>query len=223
MKIGLIVSAIYEKIFLKLKDSFVSLKNAVRRFALLIRFAVASKIEDCMKKKLFAFVFFLGIAGTLFAIPNGYGKIKLGMSVDAVKDALKSERGFGYRGDRDVSLVPSTQQTLIETDGSAAAYSFFERCWFQFDDDKLTAITINLNRAKIDYYSVFSSLCEKYGNPNSISPEKSVWSDDSVIMSLEKPLSLKYIDAEAFNEKLEDAETQKTVSEQLRDEFLEGL
>lgn len=156
-------------------------------------------------------------------LPKGYGGITLGMSVDEVKDALKKNHEFGYRGDRDVSLSPSDGQTLIETDATYAPFSYFERCWFQFSDDKLYIITINLNQEKIDHYSIFSKLCAKYGGPNQLSPRKSQWNDDDVMMSLERPLALKYIDAKVFNEKQDAAGVEKTIGEQNRDAFLEGL
>lgn len=157
------------------------------------------------------------------SLPSGLGGVMLGMSVDEVKEALKKHHEFGYRGDRDVSLAPSDGQTLIETDARFAPFSYFERCWFQFADDKLYIITINLNPEKVDHYSVFKTLCEKYGNPSQLSPRKSQWSDEHVLMSVERPLAIKYIDAKAFYEKQDAANVQKTIGEQNRDAFLEGL
>ena len=62
------------------------------------------------------------------SLPGGYSKISLGMSVDEVKDALKSDSQFGYRGERDVSLLPGENRTLIETDTSRTApYSYLDR------------------------------------------------------------------------------------------------
>ncbi|MDE7227436.1 MAG: hypothetical protein K2N31_03860 [Treponemataceae bacterium] len=161
-------------------------------------------------------------SGTV-ALPDGIGGIALGMSLDEVKAALKKNHEFGYRGDRDVSFSPSDGQTLIETDARFAPFSYFERCWFQFVDGKLYIITVNLNQEKIDHYSIFKTLCEKYGKPDQLSPRKSQWSDENVLMSVERPLSLKYIDAKTFNERQEAANVQKTIGEQNRDAFLDGL
>ncbi|MDE6350551.1 MAG: hypothetical protein K2K67_06090, partial [Treponemataceae bacterium] len=87
-------------------------------------------------------------SGTV-ALPDGIGGIALGMSLDEVKAALKKNHEFGYRGDRDVSFSPprdGRKQPLIETDGRFASFSYFERCWFQFDEEnKLYIITVNLN------------------------------------------------------------------------------
>lgn len=158
------------------------------------------------------------------ALPGGYKNIRFGMSVEEVKDALKKDMNFGYRGDRDVSLLPGENRTLIETDTSRTApYSFLERCWFQFYEDKLYTITVNLRRSKMDHYSVFSALAEKYGMPDSLSPEKSEWKDGSVIMSLERPLTLKYTDRAVFEELQSKSLVQKSAEEQSREAFLDSL
>lgn len=174
-------------------------------------------------KSILVAVFALLLAFPVFSLPNGYSSAKLGMDIDSLKEALKKDHQFGYRGDRDVSLSPSDGQFLIETDGSQFGFSFLGRCWFQFSEDKLYIITLNLDRSKLDHYSVFSKLCEKYGNPDELSPKKSVWRDDNVILSLEKPLTLKYVDAKAFDGKKNSSNVQKTTAEKARDEFLDSL
>lgn len=185
-----------------------------------------------MKKTLLAAFLAFSASTLLSALPLGYNGVSLGMSVDEVKAELKKHSEFGYRGDRDVSLSPSirgekngqkTYDVLIETDASYAPVSFFDRCWFQFTDGKLSTITLNLNREKIDHYSVFQKLCEKYGNPQEISPQKSVWSDSNVQMSLERPLVLKYVDRKVFDQRREESTVEKTTTEKMRDNFLEQL
>ncbi|MDY2843654.1 MAG: hypothetical protein SOT81_06680 [Treponema sp.] len=175
-----------------------------------------------MKKFLFAFLLFVSLLPA-FSLPNGFSKIQLGMSVDELKDALKKDHQFGYRGDRDVSLSPQSGQTLIETDATYEPFSFLDRCYFQFNNEKLYIITINLKETKIDHYSILSKLIEKYGNPDEINPNKSTWKDDSVIMSLERPLTLKYVDAKAFNENLDKSNVRETAGEKAREDFLNEL
>jgi hypothetical protein len=154
-------------------------------------------------------------------LPRGYGAVTLGMGRDEVEAALRNNPAFGYRGERDVSLLPEPNQFLIETPGGVN--SFFARSFFQFYDNKLYIIIINLNPEKSDHSSVFSSLYSKYGAPLLISPEKSEWRDNEVILSLEKPLTLKYVDAAVFAGLAEQAGAEETVQEQSRGEFLEGL
>ncbi len=174
-------------------------------------------------KKILSVIFSFFFLLPVFSLPNGYSTARLGMDIDSLKEALKKDHQFGYRGDRDVSLSPSDGQFLIETDGSQFGFSFFERCWFQFANDKLYIITLNLDRSKVDHYSVFSKLCEKYGNPEELSPKKSVWRDGNVILSLEKPLTLKYTDAKAFDSKKDSSNVEKTTAEKARDNFLDSL
>ncbi|MBQ9238039.1 MAG: hypothetical protein IJ191_01785 [Treponema sp.] len=128
------------------------------------------------------------------ALPTGYGGVTLGMTFDAARAAISTNSEFGFTGERDVSLLTGENRTLIETDPKTrVAFSFLDRCWFQFEDDRLTAITILLNAERIDHYSVFTALMEKYGAPDSLSPQKAVWQNQTVVMSLERPLTLKYV------------------------------
>jgi len=150
-----------------------------------------------IKKSLLLFFIFINSI-SLFAqqkLPHGYRSIQLGMSVDDTKIELIKDPDFGYYGDRDVSLIPGSEQILIETD-STRKYkdSYLTRCWFQFYDDVLYTMTLNINTNKIDYYSMFTTLSNKYGNPDSLDPQKAVWADEEVTVILEKPLSIKYID-----------------------------
>lgn len=178
-----------------------------------------------MKKRiLFALIFSFNLF--LFAenLPTGYKSIKLGMDFEDTKDALLKEPDFGYHGDRDVSLVPGTQKILIETDAERGYGSnFLKRCYFQFYNDELFIITININQDKMDYYSIFTKLVEKYGEPTTLSPSEAVWKNDSVTMSLEKPLTLKYIDNQTFEETQNYSNIQKSATEQTREMFLDEL
>ena len=177
-------------------------------------------------KKLLAVILLSVFAIPFFAndsIPNGYGGVELGMSLNQTKQALKHNMDFGYHGDRDVSLLSGENRVLIETDASRYGYSFLERCWFQFYNDKLYIITINVNREKMDHYSIFNTLCKKYGDPVSLNPEKSVWKSGSVTMSLERPLTLKYVDEKTFEELKNQSTVGPDAREMTREMFLEGL
>ena len=97
------------------------------------------------------------------SLPNGFANIQLGMTVEETKDELIKNSDFGYKGDRDVSLVPDKQKVLIETNAQNGLGSkFLTTCYFQFYEDELYIITINMNKEKIDHYSIFKTLTEKY-------------------------------------------------------------
>lgn len=158
------------------------------------------------------------------SLPNGFQNISLGMSLEETKEELIKNQDFGYKGERDVSLLPDQQKVLIETDATKAFGSkFLTRCYFQFYDDSLYIITINMNKEKIDHYSIFKTLTEKYGEPVSVTPEKTTWKNDSVTMTLEKPLTLKYIDNEVYNQLQQYSAVQKSAEEITQQMFLDSL
>lgn len=178
---------------------------------------------NCIKKN-FLFSLILFFVVSLYAeLPGGYRNIMLGMSLSETKEALLKDSSFGYHGDRDVSLVPGSNTTLIETDAGTYGLGYLERCWFQFTQDTLYTITLNINTSKMDYYSVFTTLKEKYGEPESFNPQKAVWKDESYTLSLEKPLTLKYIDNEIFDSLQNYSSIQKSAEEVTRQMFLDEL
>lgn len=132
-------------------------------------------------------------------LPSSYRGVSLGMTLDEVKDALLADAIFGYRGERDVSFIPGGERQLIETSGP----SFIRNAWFQFYDGKLYNMSFAIDSARIDYFSLFSSLSEKYGEPQELSPAAAVWTSDAVRLSLERPLTVKYIDSAVFASILE--------------------
>lgn len=157
-------------------------------------------------------------------IPNGYGGINLGMTLEQTKTALKNNPDFCYHGDRDVSLLPGENRVLIETNADLGYnISFLERCWFQFYNNKLYIITININKEKMDHFTIFDSLCKKYGNPLSVSPDKSTWKNSTTTMTLERPLTLKYVDQKVFDDLTKESLITPSGSEMTQEMFLEGL
>ena len=156
------------------------------------------------------------------SLPDGYGGVHLGMALDEAKQQLLKNSDFGYSGDRDVSLLPGAGRTLIETNATGGRGSeYLTQCYFQFYNEQLYIITININTNKIDYYSMFTTLCNKYGEPDSLDPQKAVWKNDAITMQLEKPLSVKYIDNETFDMLKTSATVEKSYEEKNAQSFLE--
>lgn len=178
------------------------------------------------RKKISVLISLTAVSLCLFAesLPHGYKSITLGMSLEETKNNLVKDPDFGYHGDRDVSLIPNSSKTLIETDAERGVGSnFLKRCWFQFSFDELYIITINVNPEKMDYYSIFTKLVEKYGEPTSFDPQSATWKDDDVTMSLEKPLTLKYIDNKIFEQTQNYSNIQASPTEVTREMFLDEL
>lgn len=139
------------------------------------------------------------------------------MGLDQVKAALKADPLFRYRGDPDVSLLPQTRQYLIECEGA----SFLRRAYLQFADGRLFIMILVLEEQKLDHYSMFSTLSAKYGPPSSLSPQETVWQNDVVRFSLERPLTVKYMDARTFASVLSQGGAQKDLEQLSREKFLE--
>ena len=186
----------------------------------------STDIYNMFRWKKINLLFILFIIFPLFSeeLPQGYKNIFLGMNLEETKDALLKEPDFGFHGDRDVSLLPGGSRELIETDARTGHGSnFLERCYFQFFMDELYIITININPDKMDYYSIFTKLTEKYGQPAEFSPSAATWKDDNVTMSLEHPLTLKYIDNKIYKNTQNYNNVPISPTETTREMFLDEL
>ena len=175
-------------------------------------------------KRILFCIFLAVLTIPLFAqdLPDGYGNVHLGMSLKETKDQLLKNSEFGYSGDRDVSLLPGDARILIETNATKGRGSaYLTQCWFQFYNEQLYIITININTEKVDYYSMFTTLCNKYGEPESLDPQKAVWKTDEITMQLEKPLSVKYIDNETFDMLKTASTIEKSFEEKNKQAFLD--
>ncbi|MQY76965.1 MAG: hypothetical protein GH155_04970 [Spirochaeta sp.] len=129
-------------------------------------------------------------------LPPGFHGIDLGMELEQVKELLLKDELFYYRGDPDVSFLPLPKQTLIECPGK----TYISRAYFQFEQEKLFIMILVLNIKEVDYFSMFTTLSEKYGQPDYLNPSAAVWSSEEIRLSLEKPLTIKYIHLPVFNQ-----------------------
>jgi len=160
-----------------------------------------------------------GGAGAESEIPRGFDTIELGSPREDVQELLESSSYFRYRGDPDVSLLPVGNRSVIETEGR----SFIDRAFFQFSAEALYIIILQLNRTRMDHYSVYRTLTEKYGEPLRVSPREIVWQWEEVTLSLERPLTVKYVDRPVFEELRGQARAEQSLRELSRDQFLEDL
>lgn len=157
------------------------------------------------------------VAGTTpLPLPKSYRTLSLGMNLDELKKALSADDLFYFRGDRDVSLLPQSEQTLVETIG----LSFIKRAFFQLKDGKVFIMAFTLNTDKIDHYSVFTTLVQKYGEPRELNPREAVWISDTVRLSIERPLTVKYIDLQVFDTIVQASTVKESQEAVLRRDFL---
>lgn len=151
--------------------------------------------------------------------PREFRNLSLGMSLEDLKGALEKDSLFHFRGDRDVSSLPAREESLVEASGS----SFVGRAFFQLREGKVFVMSFTLNPALVDHYSVFSSFVEKYGEPGSFSPREAVWETSDTRVSLERPLTVKYIDKTVFNDILDESRAEKSGALKKREDFLHGF
>jgi hypothetical protein len=149
--------------------------------------------------------------------PRGFRGIELGMELEQVKQLLAADPLFDYRGDPDISFLPQPPQTLIETSGS----SFIRRAYFQFDRERLYIMILSMDPDRLDYYTLYSTLSEKYGEPTGLDPTEAVWQFEQLRLSLERPLNVKYIDSVVFEDLKEEGQVQEDLWEISKDNFLE--
>ena len=149
-------------------------------------------------------------------LPRGFRKLRLGMSLDELKDELTNDGLFEFRGDRDVSFLPAREENLVETTG----LSFIRRAFFQLRSGQVFIMALSLDTQRMDHYSVFVSLVKRYGEPTSLNPHESVWEDEETRVSLERPLTVKYIDMAVFRQIIDNSRAEETHEVFLRQGFL---
>jgi hypothetical protein len=151
------------------------------------------------------------------ALSRSFRALSLGMDYEALMEALSADDLFVFRGERDVSLLPHRDQTLVEARGS----SFVRRAWFQLQSGALFIMAYSLSPDHLDHYSVFTRLVERYGEPQSLNPRMAVWEDGETRISLERPLTVKYLDLATLSGLLDESGVKEADITRLRREFLD--
>ncbi|OHD21053.1 MAG: hypothetical protein A2V99_05325 [Spirochaetes bacterium RBG_16_67_19] len=149
--------------------------------------------------------------------PPGFRGVSLGMGLEQVKERLAADALFGYRGDPDVSLLPTPQQTLIECSGA----SWVRRAFFQFHEGRLFSIILVLDDRRLDYFTLFDTLSRKYGGSTRLNPTEAVWEFPGLRLSLERPLSVKYLDSGVFSALREQGQAGEALTDASKKMFLE--
>jgi hypothetical protein len=150
-------------------------------------------------------------------LPREFRRMSLGMGLEDLKTALQRDGLFHFRGDRDVSFLPSGEQNLVETTG----FSFIRRAFFQLREGQVFIMAFVLDPSLIDHYSVFTAFVKKYGEPVRLDPKQAVWETEDTRVSIERPLTVKYIDMKVFKELIDQSEVEASGEVFLRQEFLD--
>lgn len=149
-------------------------------------------------------------------LPRDFSGIALGMGLQEVKDLLLIDTNFDFRGDPDVSLLARPNETLIECTG----FTYIDRAFFQFYEGSLYTIIIMLDTSELDHYTMYSHLSGKYGDPSALDPSRSMWESEEVVLSLERPLTVKYVDRQVFESIRRAGEAEETMRALSRDDFV---
>ena len=153
------------------------------------------------------------------ALPRGFRGVELGMSLEEVEKALRSDELFLYRGGPDVTLLPRPNEKLLEVQG----LSYVKRAFFQFHEEKLFSAIYVLNPEKIDHYSLFTRFSDRYGKPGSLSPKESIWTDGTVQLALERPLTVKYLDVGVLERLKQAGQARQSWEDLSRQDFLDSF
>jgi hypothetical protein len=153
------------------------------------------------------------------ALPVKFREFSLAMSLDELKENLAADSYFAFRGDRDVSFLPLARQNLVESAGNG----FIKRAFFQLKDDKVFIMTFSLDTEKIDHYSVYTAFVEKYGQPLSLNPRMALWESNDTRISIERPLTVKYIDRTVFDNLVEASGAARAGEDEMREDFINGF
>jgi len=149
-------------------------------------------------------------------VPRQFRGLALGMALDELKTALIADSLFSFRGDRDVSFIPVREETMVETTG----LSYIRRAYFQLTQGAVYIMAFSLDTRQIDHYSVFTSFIKKYGEPVELNPTEAVWESENTRVSIERPLTVKYIDKTVFDRLLEDSNARDNQEILRRESFL---
>lgn len=153
------------------------------------------------------------------ALPRSFRGFELGMPLEELKTSLAADAAFTFRGDRDVSFLPDSNQNLVDSAGR----DIIKRAFFQIKDDAVFVMTFEMNTEKMDHYSVFTTFSAKYGPPITLNPKQSVWEDGETRIYIERPLTVKYIDKNVFDRIVRDSHLAESGAVIQRQEFLEGF
>lgn len=165
------------------------------------------------------------------ALPRSFRSIDLGMSLEELRSALAQDGLFRYRGDQAWGLevdLDTAGLSLLPFAGNlsqveAIGISFIDRAFFQLNEGQVYIMAFSLNTRLVDHYSVYTSLVEKYGEPDTINPREAVWERGGMRLSLERPLTVKYIDTDVFGRLLDAAKVEEAQEFQRREEFLNAF
>jgi len=144
----------------------------------------------------------------------GFSNIRLNMEFDAVSKLLEKSADFDYV--RSTLSWPDPDSPVISVTGRGS----IKKGFFQFHNKRLYSITIVLDENRIDYFTMFTTFSQKYGEYSFLSPNQVKWESELYSLALEKPLTVKYLDLTLHREFIEKSMVDKSDMQLSREQFL---
>ncbi len=133
--------------------------------------------------------------GQNMVLSNGYKEIRLGMTLEEVRQIINSMPEFNPIREEILQIRIEPDKQILTTEG----YSFVSKAYFHFDNDRLYQILLKFNQNKIGYFNLLSTFRSRFGEPAFINPSKSYWQNERVRITIEKPATIKYLDRQIWN------------------------
>ena len=185
-----------------------------------------------MKIKFIFFIIYISILINLYSqkadsnlnseespFPLGFLSIKLNMNKENVIVRLSKESIFDTSDQEKLSFRNEPDKEILKIRG----INFIKMAYFHFYNDILFQITLDLDMNKISYYDVLIKLQNKYGKPIKFTPETANWENNTIKLSLQRPVILKYISINISKELLEESKESSNFYKISREKFLNSL
>ena len=148
-------------------------------------------------------------------LPTGFARFLFGMSPAMIEQLIEESEYLESAIER--SLVPRTTTRVLSVRGT----SFIRRAHFQFNESGLISVILNINEEEVDHYALYSHLSARYGPPQSLNPRSSEWRSVTVILRLERPLTVKYIARSPLENRQQLDAAQFSEQESTREAFID--
>jgi hypothetical protein len=127
-------------------------------------------------------------------LPDGYGNFRFGMTRTAVLAEVRRDPNLALTTGDFIEGFDRENWTVLVASGPPS----FRNVYFLFADDKLFGIMLVFEPRQFSYYEVLHSLARRYGRPNTLGQDVTIWQNENVRLQLEHRVYLKYLDIKAF-------------------------
>lgn len=170
-------------------------------------------------KSIFFIIVFIIFPILLFAQEVGFMSINIGMLRQQALEAAEKNEMIEVPKNRDVEFFPVEDRKIL----TLSIKPEVPYIYLQFYNDKLYAITVIFDERYIDFYTLSSSLQDKYGKHSELNPVWREWKVDEIIIKVEKPAVVKYIALKEFLEVTSFKGARKPEEYEKRKALLDGL